>query len=405
VSYHMQPTAILKSGKDIPLRAGHPWVFSNAIDKVEGAPGPGDIVVVKSAKGELLGLGTWNGMNSIRIRLLTHDVSEKIDADFFTKRFVKLAEWKESHLPPNTNGYRLVHAEADGLPGLIVDRYADVFVFQIHTVGMDQLREVVLEALKTLTPSAIVERSDVEARLREGLKTLAPTVHVGSVNGPVAFQEHGLKFFADVLNGQKTGFFLDQRDARARVGALSKGKRVLNLFGYTGAFSVHAAKGGANFVATVDVSTPALEMAEKQFKANGFDPDDETKYLFLEADVLDLMRSDSLEGGPYDVIVCDPPAFAKTDAQVPNAIKAYTEVNTACLRHLKPGGMLVTSSCSGRVSSEDFRSLLRLAAGRAGREVRLLDFLGQPVDHAERLAFPEGRYLKTAILEVTDLVS
>jgi 23S rRNA (cytosine1962-C5)-methyltransferase len=399
----MMPIAILKPGKDIPLAAGHPWVFSNAVDKVEGTPGPGDLIEVKSAKGASLGVGTWNGMNSIRIRMLTGDANEKIDSNFFAKRFSQLATWKEAHLPKDTNGYRLVHAEADGIPGLIADRYADVFVFQIHTVGMDRLRNEIIAALKSLKPLAIVERSDVEARLREGLKELPPAIHFGTIDGPVKFMEHGLTFFADVLNGQKTGFFLDQRDTRSRVGALSKGKRVLNLFGYTGAFSVHAAKGGADFVATVDVSTPALEMAEKQFAANGLDPNDEKKCLFLEADVLDLLDADAIEGGPYDVIVCDPPAFAKTDAQVPNALKAYADVNAACLRQLGVGGNLVTSSCSGRVTSEDFRSMLRLAAGRAGRDVRLLDFLGQPVDHAERLAFPEGRYLKTAILEVTGI--
>jgi len=398
----MKPSAILLPGKDTPLRAGHPWVFSNAIKKVEGAPGPGDLVLVKDAKGETLGIGTWNGMNSIRIRMLSNK-DEKIDAAWFAKRFKELDTWKRSHLPEKTNGYRLVHAESDGIPGLIVDRYADVVVFQIHTVGMDVLRDSIIEGLKALSPTAIVERSDVEARLREGLKTLPPHVHFGNVMEPIAFQEYGLNFLADVLKGQKTGFFLDQREARHVVGTLSKGKRVLNLFGYTGAFSVHAAKGDANFVTTVDVSLPALEMAEQQFRLNKLDPEDEKKFLFLEADVLDLLDADSIEGGPYDLIVCDPPAFAKTDSQVEKALKAYSELNIACLKNLEVGGILVTSSCSGRVSAEDFRSMLRLAAGRAGRGVRILEWIGQPADHAERLAFLEGRYLKTAVLEVTGI--
>ncbi|HVM90850.1 MAG TPA: class I SAM-dependent rRNA methyltransferase [Verrucomicrobiae bacterium] len=401
----MIPSAILKPGKDIPLAAGHPWVFSNAIETVDGTPGPGDLIEVRSSKGASLGLGTWNGMNSIRIRMLTRNASERIDADFFETRFRALAAWKESRLPTGTNGYRLVHAETDGIPGLIVDRYADVFVFQLHTVGMDRLRDEILEGLGRLDPRAIVERSDVEARVRDGLKTLPPRVHAGTIDGPVPFTEHGLSFLADVVGGQKTGFFLDQRDARAEVGRLAKGKRVLNLFGYTGAFSLHAAKGGADFIATVDVSVPALEMAERQFQANGLDPAEASKYLFLEADVLELLEAETIEGAPYDLIVCDPPAFAKTDSQVDKALRAYGELNEACLRRLAPGGILVTSSCSGRVSAEDFRSMLRLAAGKAGRDVRLLGFLGQPIDHAERLAFPEGRYLKTAILEVTHLLS
>jgi 23S rRNA (cytosine1962-C5)-methyltransferase len=399
----MTSAITLKPGKDIPLRAGHPWVFSNAIEHVEGMPGPGDVVRVFSAGGQSLGLGTWNGMNSIRVRMLTSNANELIDVDFFARRFEMLDEWKRAHLPADTNGYRLVHAEADGLPGLIVDRYADVFVFQIHTVGMEQLRDLVIEALKrTHSPASIVERSDIDARTREGLAPLQAAIHFGTIDGPIAFKEAGLNFFADVMNGQKTGFFLDQRDARLRVGQLAKGKRVLNLFGYTGAFSVHAAKGGAEFVSTVDVSHAALEMAEAQFRANDLNPEDESKALFLEADVMDLLSSDEIEGGPYDLIICDPPAFAKTDAQVEKALKAYAEANAACLKNLQPGGVLVTSSCSGRVSSEDFRSMLRIAAGRAKREVRLLEFIGHPVDHAERLAFPEGRYLKTAILEVVE---
>ncbi|MCK9361500.1 class I SAM-dependent rRNA methyltransferase [Patescibacteria group bacterium] len=398
----MHPSVILKPGKDIPLRAGHPWVFSNAIDTIEGKPGAGDLVIVRSQAGEAVGLGTWNGLNSIRVRILDRDANRLIDANYFAERFAELDEWKRSHLPEATDGYRVVHAEADGLPGLIVDRYADVLVFQIHTVGMDRFRGEIVEALvTTFKPKAVVERSDVEARNREGLMPLPPNIHHGVVTDAVPFKEYGITFLADVINGQKTGFFLDQREARRAVGNMSKGKRVLNLFGYSGAFSLHAAKGGAEFVATVDVSRPALELAERQFTQNGFDPADESKFLFLEADVLDLLARTDIEGGPYDVIICDPPAFAKTDAQVEKALKAYAEVNAACLRALAPSGTLVTSSCSGRVTNEDFRNILKLAAGRAKREVRLLDYLEQPFDHAERLAFPEGRYLKTAILEVT----
>lgn len=398
----MHPSVILKPGKDVPLSAGHPWVFSNAIDSIDGKPGAGDLVIVRSHKGETLGLGTWNGLNSIRVRMLERDTNRSINADYFAERFAELDAWKRSHLPKDTNGYRLVHAEADGIPGLILDRYADVFVFQIHTAGMDRFRGEIVDALlKTFKPTAIVERSDIEARNREGLTPLPVKIHHGTVSEPVAFQEYGLTFFADVINGQKTGFFLDQREARHLVGSLAKGKRVLNLFGYTGAFSLHAARGGAEFVATVDVSLPALEMAERQFSKNGFDPADESKFLFLEADVLDLLDQNELEGGPYDIIICDPPAFAKTDSQVEKAMKAYAEVNAACLRALAPGGVLVTSSCSGRVTPEDFRNVLKLAAGRAKREVRLLDEIGQPFDHAERLAYPEGRYLKTLVLEVT----
>lgn len=390
---------ILKPRKDTPVRAGHPWIFSEAIAQDLRDAELGELVEVLSSDGISLGQGTWNGRTSIRVRMISRDVKEKIDVDFFSKLFFTLDTWKRSRLPIETNGFRLVHAEVDGLPGLIVDRYADVFVFQLHTAGMERLRETIIQALtKTFNPRAIVERSDLDVRRIEGLNNGPIAVHVGDVSEPVVFMETGLQFMADVLKGQKTGFFLDQREARMTVGRLAKGKRVLNLFSYTGGFSVHAAKGGASFVMSVDASHSALEMGERIFRANGLDPDDEAHCGFLEADIFDLL-SGSIQGGPYDVIICDPPALAKSASHVPQALKAYTNLNTACFSQLSPGGILVTSSCSGRVDPDEFRSLLRIAAGRARRNVRILDWITQPVDHAERLAFPEGRYLKTAVLE------
>ena len=395
------PRVTLKAHKEAPLKAGHPWIFSEALTAPLSVA-PGSLVEVYSSYGDCLGIGTYNPLTSIRVRMLTRNATEPIDARYFSKRFTTLNTWKQSHLPAETTGYRLVHAEADGIPGLIVDRYADTYVFQIHTAGMELLRSAIIQALKeTFKPEVIVERSDVSVRHREGLTDEPITVHHGKVTEPVKFQEAGLWFLADVLKGQKTGFFLDQRDARLAVQARAKGKRVLNLFGYSGAFSVHAAKGGATFVATVDSSRPALEQAEQNLTLNGFDANDETRFLSLEADVLELLDDNKLPGAPYDFIVCDPPAFAKSEAKLPQALKAYTELNTACLKLLSAGGILVTSSCSGRVSEDDFRSLLRLAAGRARQEVRVLAWITQPIDHAEALAFSEGRYLKTAILEVT----
>jgi 23S rRNA (cytosine1962-C5)-methyltransferase len=359
------PRVRLKPTKDIPVRAGHPWIFSHALET--GEAGLGEIVVVEDTRGHALGLGTYNPNTNIRVRMLTRRADEIIDAQFFAARLQKLDAWKRSHLPKDTDGYRLVHAEADGLPGLIVDRYADTFVFQIHTAGMELLRAPIIEALKTLQPKAIVERS---------------------------------AFLADVLKGQKTGFFLDQRDARLAVGRLAKGRRVLNLFAYTGAFSVHAANGGAKFVTTVDSSHNALELAQKNIALNKFDPEDATRFALLEADVMDLMGDRSIPNGPYDLIVCDPPAFAKSERHLTQALKAYTDLHRACLAQLPAGGILVTSSCSGRVSPEEFRTMLRIAAGQAGKNVRVLAWINQPADHAECLAFPEGRYLKTAVLQV-----
>ena len=395
------PRVVLKSGKDTPILAGHPWVFSEALsycDKTE----PGALVSIFDQREKHLGTGYINPLTSIRVRVLTLDPAEAIDVDFFSRRFSRLDAWKRANLPAETNGYRLVHAEADCLPGLIIDRFHDVFVFQLHTAGMDGMRDLIIEALRvTFSPKAIVERSDLDVRRMEGLRTQPVGVCYGELDEETTFVENGHTFIADVLKGQKTGFFLDQRDTRAAVGRYAKGKSVLNLFGYTGAFSVYAAKAGASYVSTIDVSHRALEVAMRHIALNGMDPEDESRFAFVEADVLELLEDrKSLDHEP-DIIICDPPAFAKSERHMPQAMKAYTDVNTACLSRLQVGGVLVTSSCSGRVTPEDFRSMLRIAAGRAGRDVRVREWITQPVDHAERLAFPEGRYLKTAILEVT----
>ncbi len=407
------PTVSLKPGKDIPVRAGHPWIFSEAIDSSkQNLPNlePGSLVEILDHRGKSLGIGTFNTNTSIRIRLLSRDPKTQVNQTFFANRLKELSEWKQARLPPQTNGYRVAHAEADHLPGLIVDRYDNVFVFQLHTAGMDRLRNEIIEGIKqAFNPIAIIERSDLDVRRIEGLQDAPVTIHYSSLptihDQRCTFQEHGLTFTADVVNGQKTGFFLDQREARRTVHTLAKNRRILNLFGYTGAFSIHAATGGARFVTTVDISHRALETAEQQCILNKLDPQDESKYLFLEADVFDLLNEEELPGGPYDLIICDPPALAKNAKHIPQALKAYSELNSACLRQLQPGGILVTSSCSGRIEPEDFRTMLRIASGQAKRDVRLLDWITQPIDHAERLAFPEGRYLKTAILEVTDILS
>lgn len=398
--------ATLKPGRHIPVKAGHPWVFSEAIETHPIETEPGSIIEVQDSLGNALGLGTWNPKTSIRIRILTQDINAKIDAEFFTQRFQALSAWKTQHIPANTTGYRLVHAEADGLPGLIVDRYASTYVFQIHTLGMERLRTELLAGLKQFAATqsgtfSIVERSDVEARRTEGLTPREPEVLHGAISGHVTFLEDGLTFHADVLNGQKTGFFLDQRPARLAVKRLAKDRRILNLFSYTGAFGVHALAGKAAFVQQVDASMSALEIAESTLKANGFDPDNESQSGLMETDIFPMLEEETLPQGPYDLIICDPPALTKDGSHVEHALKAYTFLNTSCLRHLPVGGILVTSSCSGRVTPEDFRSMLRIAAGRAGKQVRLLEWIGHDVDHAELLAFPEGRYLKTAIVQVT----
>lgn len=419
------PMVKLKAGKEVPILGGHPWVFSHGVEDSEVQVKPGELVEVLAKNGRFLGMGLVGAGSSIKVRMISMEKLEKTDKDFFVKRFLELNESKKRHLPEGTNAYRIVYADADYLPGLIVDIYGDVLVFQIHTAGMDRLHTEIVEALKeAFKPKAIVERSDVEARRKEGIRVLPPELKHGELaeDGLVLFQENDIKFYADVLTGQKTGFFLDQRDARKKVGELAGGKRVLNLFSYTGAFSVYAARGGAESVVSVDVSGAATEMAEKNFELNGFvqnnrleftpgsDTENEgkfsqtvaqesaTKFSFVTSDVFAYLKT--VEKGQFDLIICDPPAFTKGVAKIEQAKKAYSEINQRCLELLEEGGILVTSSCSGRLVMEDFRNVLKIAAGKASKNVRVLAALGQAFDHTDKLAFPEGRYLKTLVLEV-----
>lgn len=391
----------LKPKKEIPIFGGHPWVFSKGLAQEYKNLQPGSLVKIVSSNNEELGIGTYNPLTNIAIRLITRDTSVTIDTEFLAARFAELDAWKRKHLPPNTNGYRLVHAETDQLPGLIIDRYDETIVFQLHTAGMELFRTQILEALKkTFNPAAIVERSDLEVRKQEGLKDMPITVHLGAVSAPVLFQENGINFYADVLKGQKTGFFLDQRDARAEAGKYAANKRVLNLFSYTGAFSVYAAKNNASFVTSIDISKTAIEASKQNFFVNNFDPNDTTKYAFEDHDIFDLVGKKQTPHAPYDLIICDPPALAKTEAHIRNATNAYTVLNQYCFSQLSKGGILITSSCSGRISQEEFRDMLRIAAGRVRKQAKILKWITQPADHAELLAFTEGRYLKTAIVEV-----
>lgn len=391
------PKITLRPKREVPLKAGHPWVFSNAIENVEGDVSAGDLVAVFDFAKEPLGIGTCNPKNSIRVRMLTRDIDEKIDEAWMAKKLKFLDEDKKRFLPPKTTGYRIAHADADFLPGLILDRYGENFVFQIHTAGMEKLRPYVVAGIKkAFKPKSIIERSDIEARTQEGLQRLKPKIIFGDIKDFISFTENGIKFYVDPLNGQKTGFFLDQRKARMKLKELSEGKTVLNLFSYTGAFSVYAAIAKAKSVTTIDISKPAIDMAKKNFELNKLDPDD-SKYTFLEADVLDFLNEHDKN---YDLIICDPPAFAKSLNKTENALRAYGELNEKCFKRLNPNGILITSSCSGRVTVDDFKHVLKIAAGRARKDAKIIDFIGQPYDHTERLAYPEGSYLKTFVIGV-----
>lgn len=391
----IMPIVRLKEKKDRPIAAGHPWIFSNAIQHADTCD-VGGLVHVYSSTGAYVGVGMYNPHSAIRVRILSR-TTDTINEQYLMRSFKTLDAQKRALLPADTTGYRIAHGDADYLPGLIVDRYADVLVFQIHTAGMDRMRSLIVSALqKTFTPQAIVERSDVDVRLQEGLSDMPVHVHHGKIDGSVDFSECGMRFRADVMDGQKTGFFLDQRSTRCAIRDFAKGRDVMNLFCYSGASSVAAALGGAHSVVSVDVSKYALQQAEEHFNVNGIDSAN-GRYPLVKADVFTYLKKPSAE---VDCIICDPPSFAKSAAKTANALHGYSNLNAACLSRLKPNGILITSSCSGRVTQEMFHEALRFAAGKSGRDVQILGFLGHAPDHTDRIAFPEGRYLKTYILRV-----
>ncbi|KKP37363.1 MAG: hypothetical protein UR28_C0031G0002 [Candidatus Peregrinibacteria bacterium GW2011_GWF2_33_10] len=401
------PTIKLKKGKDIPIKAGHPWIFSNAIENCPNIK-IGEFVQILSFENAKLGLGMFNPNNSIRVRVISKDPNEIIDQSFFEKCLKNLYESKSKLLPKDTNAFRLAYADSDYLPGLIIDKFDEVFVFQINTAGMENFRNEIIEAIKKIfNPKTIIERSDLESRKMEGLKILEPKIHhqipplfqERGLGGE--FSENGIKFYADVLNGQKTGFFLDQRDARKKTLELAKDKNVLNLFSYTGAFSLYAIKGGAKSVSSVDISEKALNLAKENFKLNDLNPEDK-KYEFIKEDVFKFLNSQfsALSSKNYDLLICDPPALTKSGSNTRNALKAYTDLNQKCLEMLNKGGILITSSCSGRITEDDFRHALKIATFKAGKDVKILNILGASFDHTDKLSFPEGKYLKTFVLEV-----
>ncbi len=372
------------------LRAGHPWLFSGAL---AGKPKVEDGSLVRVCCGtEFLGVGTYNGRTDIAVRMLTR-VEEVVDADFFARRFAELRDGRLEFVPAETTAWREVFAEADGLPGLVVDRYGDTLVMQLHTLGMDRLRGEILQGLLTAyRPAAVIERSDVAVRRLEGLNTLPVSVLHGTHTGETRFTEYGHVFFADLLKGQKTGFFLDQRENRHALTRWCRGRAVLNVFSYSGGFSVYAAAAGARRVASLDASAPAMALCVRNLAANGHAlPEND----FITADAFEYLGT--LTPGTFDCIIVDPPSMAKSSRQLPNAIRAYTTLNRLALQALPDHGILVSASCTTHVDRDTFGKVLHHAAAQAGCTLQVLDSRDQPFDHPYRTAFPEGRYLKFVV--------
>jgi len=384
-----------------PVLARHPWIFAGALQQVPEGLETGAPVRVVAPDGRFLALGYFNGYSQIAVRAWGWDESESVDEAFFRRRIERALALRERVLAgTGTNAYRLIFSESDLIPGLVVDRYGDFLCLQCHTRGIEVWRDTIVRVLvDLLQPRGIYERSDVKVRAIEGAAPRTGVLH-GEVPPLVEISENGLKFLVDLPGGQKTGFFLDQRDKRAALQRYVRGRRVLNCFSYTGGFSIYAGAAGATQVTSVDVSARALETARQHVALNGLP---EERFAFECADVKDyLARLGGEPAGtpPFDVIILDPPAFVKDRRKVQEGLVGYRRINEAALRLLPPGGILVTCSCSGHISLADFRHLVAECGGRTRRTVQILETHGHGPDHPELAPYPESSYLKVLICAV-----
>jgi 23S rRNA (cytosine1962-C5)-methyltransferase len=386
---------ILKPGREKSLMRRHPWVFSGAVAQVDGDPQPGQTVDILSDKGQFLARGAYSPFSQIRARVWTFDPDEKVDIEFFKRRIgVATSNRFALGIEKHTDAVRFIHGESDGLPGLIVDRYGSTLVSQFLTTGAEYWRETIADALTAQTGfKFIYERSDADVRELEGLQ---PRVGIlrGIPEEQVIISEHGLRFSVDIAGGHKTGFYLDQRRSRQRVRALAEDRDVLDCFCYTGGFSINALAGGAKSVWSVDSSSSAMELLRENVILNAL-PSDRLKTL--EADVFQALRKFRDEARSFDLIVLDPPKFAPTAAQAEKAARGYKDINLLAFKLLRPGGILVTFSCSGGVDAALFQKIVAGAALDAGVDASIVEFLSQDGDHPVALTFPEGSYLKGLI--------
>jgi len=388
------PRIILKRGREKPLLRGHPWVFSGAVERMEGDISPGDIGEVYSREGEFLGIGHLNPHSQIILRILTQK-KEELNIDFFRERILKAAVLREKWLKGKANAYRLVNGEGDFLPGLIIDSYGGILVLQFLTAGMERLKGLLTDLIvKEFRPRSVYERSDVATRREEALSESSGLLFGEEVPEVIEIEEYGCHFKVNVKEGQKTGFYLDQRENRFSLEELSHGKKILDCFCYTGGFAIHAGLGGARALTLIDSSEEVLSMAKEHLELNHLEA---ISHQLIREDAFELMRS--LEPA-YDIVILDPPAFAKKKSHLPSASRGYKDLNLQAFRLLKREGLLFTFSCSHHVSWELFQKIVFSAALDAGKRVQLLGRRGHCVDHPINLCHPEGEYLKGLICRV-----
>ncbi|HSH03430.1 MAG TPA: class I SAM-dependent rRNA methyltransferase [Anaerolineae bacterium] len=393
-------TIKLKKKRDRPIRQGHPWIFSGAVEEVKGDPQPGDLVTVLSKDSLPLGTAYYNPHSQIRARMLTPDADRPIDTSFWQERIEDAYTARQALPLPQTDSYRLINAESDRIPGLIVDKYGDYLVFQSLTAGIERQKDELVNILRRVCqPKGIIERSDSPIRQKEGLEPISQIYWGQPPPDELIIHEYGIPIGVQLLDGHKTGFYLDQRENRALIGQESfvAGKHILNLFAYTGGFALHAAQNGAARITNVDSSQPALEQAEKNINRLGLNRENDE---YILADVFELLRYYRQTGQQFDLIISDPPKFAHSRREIKSASRGYKDLNWLSLRLLRPGGLLATFSCSGAITPELFQQILFSATVDAQRDVQIIYTLSQAADHPIAVNFPESAYLKGFLCRV-----
>ena len=389
----------LKSGREKSVQNRHPWVFSGAVGQIQGDAADGDLVAVRDAQGRFLARGYLNRQSQIAVRLLSWEEREAVDAAFWQRRIASAVARRQPLLDDGeTTACRLIYAESDLLPGLIVDRYDDLLVVQCLTLGIARRREEIVQALiDVLSPAGIYERSDADVRAHEGLPAAVGTLYGREPSPEIAILENGYHFLVDVKGGQKTGFYLDQRGNRQALARYAKGREVLDAFAYTGAFGIYAATAGAGPVTHLDTSAEALALARRNASLNGLH---RPENAFVQGNAFQVLRQYRDQGRAFDLIILDPPKFAPTRKHVHRAARAYKDLNLLALKLLRPDGILFTFSCSGGVDAALFQKIVFAASVDARRDVQAIASLAQGADHPILLSFPESAYLKGMVCRV-----
>jgi 23S rRNA (cytosine1962-C5)-methyltransferase len=394
------PIVKLKKGRDKSFNRKHPWIFSGAVDSVKDVSQNGETVKIISGDGKILGSGSYSLHSQISVRVLSFNPEEIIDKEFILQRIESAIQFRKQIVDNSiTNAYRIINAESDSLPGVVVDKYADFLVCQFLSAGAEFWKKDIVEILINLfKPTGIFERSDVSVREKEGLPQSKGALYGRAPEALIEIIENGNTFLVDIINGHKTGFYIDQRDNRKLLEKFSDGNEILNCFSFTGGFSVYALKAGASKVINVDSSEEALILAEKNFSLNGINP---SKYENVNDDVFKYLRKLRDANKQFDVIILDPPKFAESVSQVEKASRGYKDINLLAFKLLKKNGTLFTFSCSGHIVTDLFNKIIADAAADSGREVHILKYLTQSPDHSILTSFPEGLYLKGIVCKAS----